>query len=425
MDYRISHCSNSLENYVICVRHKIVGFLNRSANPGDRIYLAVKVGKTSFCSVRGILGDPTDLRPWQDSNVYVHCLQLLEIEFCQPFDIKELSKVGEKYWSLKYIQGAKPIKDEAARELLDREFENRKTSELQLPQGIDPEEIENQNPESYDRSEYQNEELGEDDEELDTDSDTLAEVPEAEIQIMGTFQTVKFLNETNKIRGLETLVNQNFYQLFADYQEPRTLLISENRLFLTAGVKSISGIRGIPDAILLIYNRHSSPALRINLLEYECYGERKTTTLERSNYLNGHIIPQLMKFASAFSVVTDKKIRDETATSWVQKIINYVFSDSLICDKVTSWIREIKPGLPEGMISYELNNLLLEAFKSSLQVVLIIDELSSEQESTIRNVINAFKLEDGSAISFKSYVVRLQQRLQIIDGGAEYALSVQ
>ncbi|MBO9998269.1 MAG: hypothetical protein J7641_04545 [Cyanobacteria bacterium SID2] len=132
-----------------------------------------------------------------------------------------------------------------------------------------------------------------------------------------------------------------------------------------------------------------------------------------------------MKFASAFSVVTDKQIRDKTATTWVQKIINYVFADLSICEKVTSWIREMKPEISEGMMSYELNNLLLEAFKSSLQIVLIIDELSPEQESTIRNVVNAFKLEDGNSVGFKAYVVRLQQRLQTIDGDAQYALSVQ
>lgn len=421
MDYRISHCSKSIENYLTCVRHGIVGFLNRSANPGDRVYLAVKVGKTSFCSVRGVLGDPTDLRPWEDGNAYVHCLQFLDLEFCQPFDIKILSDVGGSYWSLKYLQGAKQIKDEAARNLLDSEFEKRRISELQLPEGATP----------SDRVLETEDESDEDDVSSDNDTDadgdrsSPEDVPDPDLQIMGTFQTVKFLNETDKIRGLETLVNRNFYQLFADYPESRTLLISENRLFLTAGVKSVAGIRGIPDAILLIYNRHRSPALRINLLEYECYGERKTTALKRSNYLNGHIIPQLMKFASAFSVVTDKKIRDETATSWVQKIINYVFSDPTVCEKVTGWIREVKPGLPEGMISYEFNNLLLEAFKSSLQIVLIVDELSTEQESTIRNVINAFKLEDGGAIGFKSYVVRLQQRLQIIEDDAEYALSVQ
>ncbi|MGC9505429.1 hypothetical protein [Baaleninema sp.] len=415
MVYRISHCSKSIENYIICVRKNIIGFLNRGATPGDRVYLAVKVGKTSFCSVRGILGCITDLKPWEDGESYVHCLNFIDLEFCEPFDLKILSKIGGKYWSLKYLQGAKPIKDKEARDLLDRTFNSQIISDFKLPENCN---IENQTL----LSDGQDEALDEDTHE---DLEDIEEYSEKNLKIMGTFQTVKFANETDKTRGLETLVNQNFYELFADYQVDRTVLISENRLFLTAGVRSVSGIRGIPDALLLIYDRQNKPSLRVNLVEYECYGERKTTTLERNNYLNGHIIPQLMKFASAFSVVTDKQIRDETATTWVQKIINYVFDDRATCEKVTGWIRELKPGIPEGMMSYELNNLLLDAFKSSLQVILIIDELSPEQESTIRNVVNAFKLEDGSSIGFKAYVVRLQQRLQIMDGDAEYALSVQ
>jgi hypothetical protein len=40
-------------------------------------------------------------------------------------------------------------------------------------------------------------------------------------------------------------------------------------------------------------------------------------------------------------------------------------------------------------------------------------------------VVKAFKLENGSNIAFIGYVVRLEQKIQMVDGSAEYALSVQ
>lgn len=48
MAVRILHCSKSLENYYLCLTEKISGFINRGPQPGDLIYLVVKVGKKVF-----------------------------------------------------------------------------------------------------------------------------------------------------------------------------------------------------------------------------------------------------------------------------------------------------------------------------------------------------------------------------------------
>ena len=56
---------------------------------------------------------------------------------------------------------------------------------------------------------------------------------------------------------------------------------------------------------------------------------------------------------------------------------------------------------------------------------LVIDELSTEQKDTMDNVIKAFKLENGQSIQFKGFVVRLEQRVNLIDGQTEYGISVQ
>jgi hypothetical protein len=57
--------------------------------------------------------------------------------------------------------------------------------------------------------------------------------------------------------------------------------------------------------------------------------------------------------------------------------------------------------------------------------MLVIDYLSTEQRETIKNMIQAFRLEGGIAVEFQAFVVRLEQRINILDQNAEYALSVQ
>lgn len=141
--------------------------------------------------------------------------------------------------------------------------------------------------------------------------------------------------------------------------------------------------------------------------------------------MNGQIIPQLMKFASSFSIVTDRQIREQTITSWVKKIIDYVFGQEMYQKKVSSWIKELEPLVDDRLVAYRMHNMLVDAFRANLRILLIIDELSQEQKDTISNVIKAFKLENGEGIQFTAYIVRLEQKINIIDNIAEYALSVQ
>src|SRR5208283_5493206 len=54
-----------------------------------------------------------------------------------------------------------------------------------------------------------------------------------ELIIGGTYQTIRFINETDPIRGLEPIVNVNFFALFPQFREEYTILIDDNRLFPT------------------------------------------------------------------------------------------------------------------------------------------------------------------------------------------------
>ncbi len=418
MKVRISHCSTSLENFYLCLTEKVSGFINRGPQTGDLIYLVVKVGKKSLCGARFILDEPTDHKPWADAEAYVNALTIKSIEYCTPFDISILSQEGGKYWAIKYVQGAKPINDDAAVRLLEQEFTKNKVDNL-FQFDVEPTIVETEEDEE--------ETTIEDEKEL---KKLEKEIPDVKVNIMGTFQTVQFSNETDKIKGLETLVNENFYFLFPQFPETKTLLIPENRLFKTKGFKvdgnNVQGIRTIPDGILIEFDKKLKNPFRINLIEYECYGERKQKEIDKSSYLNSIIIPQLMRFASAFSIITDEQTRVKTVESWVDKIIAYINSDESQSTKFIEWIKEIYPDIKERSIEREIEKLLIESFKANLRVLLIIDELSTEQKSTIKNVVSSFKLASGDTnVQFAGYVIRLVQKINIINNESEYALTIQ
>ncbi len=244
---------------------------------------------------------------------------------------------------------------------------------------------------------------------------------------MGTFQTINFTNENDIVRGLEKLVNENFYMLFQQFPEDKSILIPDNRKFFTRHVKKdetyVAGVSGIPDALLILFNKRDP--IQINLIEYECYGENKTRSSAKSDYLNTHIIPQLMRFAATFSIITEQFTRDNAIKDWISKIIKYINENPDLEKKFTQWVKEINPLIREKAIDLEITKLLESAFKKNLRVMLIIDELTSEQKSTIRNVINSFKLGNEKGVDFEGYVIKLIQSIRINDKEAEYALTVQ
>jgi hypothetical protein len=419
MAVRILHCSDNIENYNLCIRHKVAGFTHMGPKVGDTIYLAVKKGKKSFCGARFVLVKPTDHKPWPDAELYVNVLSAEELEVCEEFDLSDLSECGGPYWALKYVQGAKEIKDQNAIDLLASHFNSKA---LYRDENFLPLTVAEETPvESPSEIEI------EDEEQL---TQVEREIPDLRVQIMGTFQTIQFSSETDKIRGLERLVNENFFSLFPQFPVRNTLLIPENRLFKTKGYKvderNVPGIRTIPDGLMIEFDEKLKSHFRINLIEYECYGERKQRDTEKSSYLNSTIIPQLMRFAASFSIITDEQTRSRTIKDWVDKIIEYVNAEPSQMEKFTSWIKTIKPDIQERSIEREMERKLIEAFSNSVRVLLIIDELSTEQRATIKNVVNSFKLVDGeSAVQFSGHVVRLVQKINIRNNDSEYALTVQ
>jgi len=409
MAIRILHCGKSIENYNLCAEKEVAGFTKRVAEKDDVVYLAVKAGKKTLCGVRGTLSDVTMDKPWEDAERYVQTYKMVDVEYCEPFDLTILAKSGGRYWPIKYIQNAKAITDQLAITLLDQPFISNPKDTFSRLDSIKNEEVESETDEAEDE----------------------VMVNQEQIKIMGTFETVRFINETDPYMGLERAVNNYFYELFPDFPCEKSILIKENKMFRTTGMASdnnkqnISGIQGIPDALLLKYTKNEKIPLKIILIEYECYGLSKVKSIDKFNYLNGHIIPQLMRFASTFSIVTDRQIRENTVKTWTDKIVTYIYDNEKVRDKVTAWIKDLYPDIYEQQIALKLNNLLNAAFQSNLGLMLIIDELTYEQRDTIKNIIGSFKLENNDSISFYGYVVRLEQKISILNESEEYALSVQ
>lgn len=411
MATRTLHCSDNYENYNICLDNLIAGFGHRGPLPGDKVYLLIKKERKSLCGARFELDTVTDERPWEDSEKYVLCYTIRNVEFCDFFNIDFLSEVGGNYWTLKYLQGSKSF-DEVASKLLDEEFSKHKCDERKYLR------FENKKSGKDNKKEPEEEEIKDDEIE-----NIIKEVPEAEIKIMGTFQTINFQNETDMFKGLETLVNKNFFNLFTNYRPDRTILIAKNRLFRTHQSDDISGISAIPDALLISFD--AKQKLQISLVEYECYGDGKTRASEKSKYLNSHIIPQLMQFASSFSIITDKSIRDKTKKDWIAKIIDYTSADKELVDRVDSWVKEMKPDISTRAILSHFEKKLLEAFESNIHIFLVIDELSYEQKETIKNIISSFKVENGNSAVFDASVVKLVQKITFTNQDYEYALTAQ
>lgn len=410
---RTLHCGKSTINFNLCLDNKVAGFTHRGPTSGELIYLLVKNGKKTYCGARFVLAEETDEKPWEDADRYVVSFSVNNIEFCEFFDVSFLKKYGGEYWPLKYLQGAKNF-DEAAALALDNEFNKHKRSSRPITEdksANDTDDIDN-NEDSISVTKEEEKKIEK-------------EVPEEKLNIMGTFQTINFKNESDSFRGLERLVTDNFFDLFPKYKKENTILISKNRLFRTHQMnESVAGVSAIPDALLITFREDRATPINISLVEYECYGEGKLSASLRSKYMNSHIIPQLMQFASSFSIITDQQTRENTISDWIDKIISETSTDEL-SEKVDSWIRRLKPEIKEREIISIFEKKLREAFKSSVKVLLIIDELSSEQKETIKNIISSFKLESSADIQFDSSVVKLVQKINLINENFEYGLTAQ
>ena len=431
MSVRIFSCSNDLENLKICIKEKVIGFrrMHNDIIEGDIVYLSIRMPKINHCCARAVISNVTDYIPWENPELYVLCYRIENIEFCNPFSLEFLRNTSAgNAWGAFYIRGSLQIKDKDALKMLPENF-NKNISDKFYPFKISdvnpPKGKRGRKKKNIDTIEIEQDLVEESTEQEDED-----EIDDSIVNIMSTLKVVKFKNETDKKYGLEILVNENFYKLFSHVKEENSILIPEDRKFSTKGKDGVNGIIGIPDAILISFDKYDKKSnIKINIIEYECYGEEKSTSTKKFDYLNSHIIPQLIKFASTFSIITDSQIREDTIDSWLDKIVNYCDQYESLEEKIFEWLKEINAQTRRSQIFDKFRKELRKAFKNNIRIMLIIDELSGEQRETIKNIINSFKLKDKSKsyyIDFSGYVVRLEYMLTYDDNSpSKYALSIQ
>jgi hypothetical protein len=432
MGVRVFSCGNNLVNLNICIKDKVIGFrrMHNDILQGDMVYIVIKKDKVSHCCARAIIANTTDYVPWENPELYVLCYRIENIEFCNPFSLDFLKNTSAgDAWGAIFIRGSLSIKDKDALTMLSENFNKNISSKFYSFKDIEinpPKGKRGRKKKEYDNNEEDEQNLTEESPvEDDEDSD------DSIVDIMSTFKVVKFQNETDKNYGLENLVNNNFYKLFHHIQEQNSILIPHDRMFRTKGKDGVNGIVGIPDAVLVSFDKNDKKScIKINIIEYECYGKEKSTSTKKFDYLNSHIIPQLIKFASTFSIVTDSQIREDTIDSWLDKIVNYCDQD-ILEKRIFEWLKQISSQTRESQIFDKFRKELRKAFKNNIRIMLIIDELTGEQRETIKNIINSFKLKENTKnsacqIDFSGYVVRLEYMLNYDDTAtSKYALSIQ
>lgn len=127
MAVRILHCSDSLNNYNLCIKNEVTGFTNKTANEGDLIYLLVRYQNKTYCSARFVLGEETNSKPWPDSERFSLARKSSKTEFCLPFDFSVIKNITGPNWAVKYVQNSKEIKNDDLVFFLDNMFRTNKS----------------------------------------------------------------------------------------------------------------------------------------------------------------------------------------------------------------------------------------------------------------------------------------------------------
>ena len=76
-----------------------------------------------------------------------------------------------------------------------------------------------------------------------------------------------------------------------------------------------------------------------------------------------------MRFASAFSIITDQNTRNENINDWIDKIIQYTSSDKTLEDKVDAWVKDMDPHISTRAIISFFEKKLEEAFRKNIHVI--------------------------------------------------------
>ena len=79
------------------MENNVAGFTKRFAKKGDIVYFVVKDDKVSYLTGKGLLGEETDKKPWEDAERYIQSFNVDEIIYCKPIALGEFKEYLRNY----------------------------------------------------------------------------------------------------------------------------------------------------------------------------------------------------------------------------------------------------------------------------------------------------------------------------------------
>ncbi len=107
---RFQCCGSSISNAKTCLQEQIIGFKAKFNIPeGEKIYVMVKVDDDWMVCGSGVVSLKTDKNPFPASDKIKCLYSLSDVEYCEPFSIKEqLKEMLGSSWGL-IVQSPKAI----------------------------------------------------------------------------------------------------------------------------------------------------------------------------------------------------------------------------------------------------------------------------------------------------------------------------
>lgn len=367
MGVRILHCSKNIENYNLCVRNEIAGFRNKGPHFNDIVYLVVKVNGKSFCGARGKLWGYKKEGPWEDAKSYKLCLGIDNIEFCKPFEINFLSRYGGKYWVLKYIRGNK-ILDIPASKALEKIFNYNLSNEF------------------YDFEKKEFVDIKPNAKYVAESGQLPIKIPRPENKLIEKYFS-KFKNKYNNyfIIHIDDSIYEKYNLIYKDTIYFKNILRYFNSIFL-------------------IFKPRNEFVFDINLLIWEKSNlEKKNSIIEKGLYFNNTVVPRIIQCAAYFSTFTKREIRDFINNNIVNIIIDYIFDDNILKDKVTKWMKSIDKNIKDLKIPYIIGNHIRESLFNNVKIILITDKLEQERDEMAKGMIGSYKNENNNSVKLEIY----------------------
>jgi hypothetical protein len=396
LNYRISHCAGSLDKYYSTLREKIEGFTNRGPHPGDCIYLVVKKGKVSYCGARFILGEFSDRKPWPYPEKYVQSLNILNVEYCVPFDISILSEIGGKSWAIKYVLGSKIITDQKAIELLNSIFNANVVNDIEPISGDEQDPLFIQTRTMLHHIEGNDQVTNT----TEKDSDVVGKGVQKNLQSEeSTRETKPKTNQDNETTQVEKSVftgefdQSNIFSVLKNISPENSILLPFNTNKLT-GENSKPNLEQrvskISKKVLIQLDKSKKSGIPELSIIMQYIQDFKGKTSSPSLSFDHDILPETIHFLEILTNVDTFIQKERFIHDWIDLIMALLDEDEASISKFTDWLRVFQPEIKERSIDRQIQKALHKAFLHKPKITLITDSIENHKISILKAVSGSF-----------------------------------